>query len=79
MKSQSPLQEVTDYQISNVLTLVRAELGRAAWKLFHTTFARFPDKPTDDESLALKSYLHLFQRLYPWYVRSMNNQYGHRN
>ncbi|KAF2166483.1 hypothetical protein M409DRAFT_31614, partial [Zasmidium cellare ATCC 36951] len=44
---------------------VKAELGRAAWKLFHTTMARFPDKPTEDESSALKSYIHLFQRLYP--------------
>ena len=43
----------------------KAELGRAAWKLFHTTFARFPDKPTEEESTALKSYIHLFQRLYP--------------
>lgn len=43
----------------------KAELGRAAWKLFHTTFARFPDKPTPDEKAALKSYIHLFQRLYP--------------
>ncbi|KAK4970445.1 hypothetical protein LTR66_011591 [Elasticomyces elasticus] len=43
----------------------RAELGRAAWKLFHTVFARFPDKPTADESTALQSYIHLFQRLYP--------------
>lgn len=44
---------------------LKAELGRAAWKLFHTTFATFPDKPTADESLALKTYIHLFQRLYP--------------
>lgn len=36
--------------------------------LFHTTFARFPDKPTAEESQALLSYVHLFQRLYPWYV-----------
>ncbi|KAH0390031.1 hypothetical protein KCU89_g16044, partial [Aureobasidium melanogenum] len=43
----------------------RAELGRAAWKLFHTTFARFPDKPTAEESAALNAYIHLFQRLYP--------------
>jgi len=44
---------------------VKAELGRAAWKLFHTTFARFPDKPTSEESSALNTYVHLFQRLYP--------------
>lgn len=43
----------------------KAELGRAAWKLFHTTMARFPDKPSDDESQALKDYIHLFARLYP--------------
>ena len=43
----------------------KAELGRAAWKLFHTTMARFPDKPTQDESDALKSYIYLFARLYP--------------
>lgn len=43
----------------------KEELGRAAWKLLHTTMARFPDKPTTDESQALKDYIHLFARLYP--------------
>jgi FAD-linked sulfhydryl oxidase len=45
--------------------LHRAELGNAAWKVLHTTFARFPEKPTKDESDALRQYIHLFQRLYP--------------
>ena len=45
---------------------VKAELGRAAWKLFHTTMAKFPDKPSQDEQTALFSYIHLFARLYPW-------------
>jgi FAD-linked sulfhydryl oxidase len=44
---------------------IKAELGRAAWKLFHTIMARFPDKPTADEKTALQSYIHLFVRLYP--------------
>lgn len=44
---------------------LKEELGRAAWKLFHTTMARFPDEPTQDESDALKSYIYLFARLYP--------------
>lgn len=44
---------------------LKAELGRAAWKVLHTTMARFPDKPTADESEALNQYLHLFARLYP--------------
>jgi hypothetical protein len=48
--------------------MCRAELGRAAWKVLHTTFARFPEKPTEEEKEALRSYVHLFQRLYPWYV-----------
>ena len=47
---------------------VKAELGRAAWRLFHTTMAKFPDKPTQDEQTALFSYIHLFARLYPWQV-----------
>lgn len=44
---------------------LKAELGRAAWKLFHTTMAQFPDTPAADESAALKSYIYLFARLYP--------------
>lgn len=51
---------------ARLTNLDRAELGRAAWKVLHTTFARFPEKPTDDEKEALRSYVHLFQRLYPW-------------
>ena len=43
----------------------KAELGRATWKYFHTVMARFPDKPTSEESATLKTYIHLFQRLYP--------------
>jgi FAD-linked sulfhydryl oxidase len=45
---------------------LKAELGRAAWKLFHTTMSRYPDKPTQDEKDALFAYVHLFARLYPW-------------
>ncbi|KAJ5096982.1 FAD-linked sulfhydryl oxidase ERV2 [Penicillium angulare] len=44
---------------------VKAELGRATWKYFHTVMARFPEKPTQDEQDALRSYIHLFARLYP--------------
>jgi FAD-linked sulfhydryl oxidase len=43
----------------------RAELGRASWKLFHTMMARFPEEPSADDSLALKTYIQLFARLYP--------------
>lgn len=44
---------------------LKAELGRAAWKVFHTTLARFPERPTADESASLRTYIHLFQKLYP--------------
>ncbi|RDW64126.1 sulfhydryl oxidase-2 [Coleophoma crateriformis] len=44
---------------------LKAELGHASWKLFHTMMAKFPDKPTPDDSTALQSYIHLFARLYP--------------
>ncbi|KAI0137043.1 FAD-linked sulfhydryl oxidase ALR [Xylariales sp. AK1849] len=44
---------------------LKAELGRASWKLFHTMMARFPEKPSEDDQLALKTYIHLFARLYP--------------
>jgi hypothetical protein len=47
------------------LTLPRAELGRASWKLLHTTLSRYPVSPTPDEREALNTYLHLFARLYP--------------
>ncbi|KAK0625412.1 ERV/ALR sulfhydryl oxidase domain-containing protein [Bombardia bombarda] len=43
----------------------KAELGRASWKLFHTMMGRFPEKPSPDDSLALKTYIQLFARLYP--------------
>jgi len=44
---------------------LKAELGRAAWKLFHTTLARFPKSASVDERTALAQYLALFARLYP--------------
>ncbi|KAG9085184.1 hypothetical protein FS749_004628 [Ceratobasidium sp. UAMH 11750] len=43
----------------------KAELGRATWKLMHTMTLRFPDKPTEDEREALKSFFYLTSRLYP--------------
>ncbi|KAI0104089.1 ERV/ALR sulfhydryl oxidase domain-containing protein [Hypoxylon sp. NC0597] len=44
---------------------IKAELGRSTWKFFHTMMARFPDKPTEEDSLALKTFIQLFARLYP--------------
>ncbi|OTA97848.1 hypothetical protein M434DRAFT_391469 [Hypoxylon sp. CO27-5] len=44
---------------------IKAELGRSTWKFFHTMMARFPEKPTEEDSLALKTFIQLFARLYP--------------
>ncbi|CAG7850614.1 FAD-linked sulfhydryl oxidase ERV2 [Serendipita indica DSM 11827] len=43
----------------------KAQLGRATWKLLHTMTLRYPEKPTEDEREALKSYFYLSSRLYP--------------
>lgn len=43
----------------------RAELGHATWKFLHTMMARFPDKPTKEDRMALETFMHLFARLYP--------------
>jgi hypothetical protein len=53
--------------IRHIASFCRAELGRATWKYFHTVMARFPEKPTEDQQEALRSYILLFARLYPWY------------
>jgi len=55
---------------------LKAELGRAAWKVIHTTMARFPDQPSDNEKEALRSYIWLFARLYPWYVGDIVSPYS---
>ena len=75
--SSTPIHEVhVDNEVlkGDVITskigneTLKAELGRAGWRLLHTTMAKFPDKPTQDEQTALFSYIHLFARLYPWSV-----------
>ncbi|KAL9597409.1 MAG: hypothetical protein Q9219_005162 [cf. Caloplaca sp. 3 TL-2023] len=44
---------------------IKAELGRSAWRLLHTTMSSYPLHPTISEQSALSSYIHLFARLYP--------------
>ncbi|KAL8840454.1 MAG: hypothetical protein Q9170_001330 [Blastenia crenularia] len=44
---------------------IKAELGRSAWRLLHTTMSSYPLHPTASEQSALSSYIHLFARLYP--------------
>lgn len=69
LQAQGPAvaKQLTGHSIMPTLgnETAKAELGRATWKYFHTVMARFPDHPTADESAALQSYIHLFQRLYP--------------
>lgn len=44
---------------------IKAELGRASWKLFHTILARYPDKPSLEERQTLEQYIYLFAKVYP--------------
>lgn len=70
-KSSGPSQEtVMGAPIMGAMTneTIRAEVGRASWKLFHTILTKYPQKPTPHERETLSSYIHLFSRVYPWYV-----------
>ncbi|GMG29371.1 unnamed protein product [Ambrosiozyma monospora] len=44
---------------------LRAELGNASWKLFHTILARYPDNPTPQERQHLDTYIASFSQVYP--------------
>ncbi|CAN8099838.1 unnamed protein product [Discula destructiva] len=44
---------------------LKAELGHATWKFLHTMVARYPEQPTEEDQLALKTFITLFSRLYP--------------
>lgn len=44
---------------------LKAELGRASWKLFHTIMAQYPETPTVKEQATLENYIHLFSQVYP--------------
>ncbi|KAI5970223.1 hypothetical protein CANMA_000835 [Candida margitis] len=44
---------------------LKAELGRATWRLFHTILARYPDEPSTHERTTLNNYIQLFAQVYP--------------
>ncbi|ODV78855.1 uncharacterized protein CANTADRAFT_52688 [Suhomyces tanzawaensis NRRL Y-17324] len=44
---------------------LKAQLGNAAWRLFHTILARYPDAPSKQEQSTLSQYIHLFAQVYP--------------
>ncbi|RKP36974.1 ERV/ALR sulfhydryl oxidase domain-containing protein, partial [Dimargaris cristalligena] len=44
---------------------VRHLLGQSTWRLIHTTMARFPLMPSENEKQALSQFLFLLSRLYP--------------
>ncbi|EEH35085.2 FAD-linked sulfhydryl oxidase ALR [Paracoccidioides lutzii Pb01] len=67
-----PNVEITDKMLQGPVVMekmgnetAKAELGRAAWKVFHTMMAQFPDKPSSEQQETLRSYIFLFSRLYP--------------
>lgn len=44
---------------------LKAQLGNAAWRLFHTILARYPEDPSQQEQVTLNQYIHLFAQVYP--------------
>lgn len=44
---------------------LKAQLGNAAWRLFHTILARYPEKPSLREQATLSQYLYSFAQVYP--------------
>ncbi|ODQ77258.1 hypothetical protein BABINDRAFT_17878, partial [Babjeviella inositovora NRRL Y-12698] len=44
---------------------LKAELGRASWKLFHTILARYPMEPSASQRQITHDYLLLFAQVYP--------------
>lgn len=44
---------------------IRAEVGRAGWKMIHTILAQYPEEPSDDDRITLSTYLKLLSRVYP--------------
>lgn len=68
-KSDGPSQDlISGAPIMGHMTneTIRAEVGRAAWKLFHTILGKYSVKPTPQERETLSSYIYLFSRVYPW-------------
>ncbi|ORX44315.1 hypothetical protein BCR36DRAFT_334687 [Piromyces finnis] len=43
----------------------KEELGRSTWRLLHTVTARYPNKPTNEQKQAFRSWVYLLARLYP--------------
>ncbi|KAI0463945.1 hypothetical protein LJB42_002954 [Komagataella kurtzmanii] len=44
---------------------LKAELGSASWKLFHTILARYPESPSENQKSTLNDYIYLFAQVYP--------------
>ncbi|KAG7817383.1 hypothetical protein KL928_004118 [Ogataea angusta] len=44
---------------------LKAELGNASWKLFHTILARYPETPTPEQKQHLADYIRSFALVYP--------------
>lgn len=44
---------------------LKAELGNAGWKLFHSVLARYPVEPKQEEKESVANYIHYFAQVYP--------------
>jgi FAD-linked sulfhydryl oxidase len=55
----------TPFMPSMANETLKAELGNAAWRLFHTILARYPERPTPTQRNHLDSYIASFAQVYP--------------
>ncbi|KAG7194241.1 uncharacterized protein KQ657_004961 [Scheffersomyces spartinae] len=63
--AQVSLAATTPFMPKMANETLKAELGNASWKLFHTILARYPETPSEDEQTSLRQYIHLFAQVYP--------------
>lgn len=67
MQESDEIPELTDTPFMPKMAneTLKAQLGNAAWRLFHTILARYPEKPSLREQATLGQYIHSFAQVYP--------------
>ncbi|CAK9806948.1 FAD-linked sulfhydryl oxidase ALR [Anthophora plagiata] len=48
--------------------LDKDELGSRTWSFLHTMAAYYPNNPSEEQKIDMKSFFHIFSKFYPCYV-----------
>lgn len=65
VNSEKKLAETTPFMPHMGNETLKAELGRATWKVLHTVLARYPENPTPTEQSTLRTFIHSLSKVYP--------------